>query len=62
MPNIHKPLKVITWNIHGISSQSLGDKLADPDFLTQVSDFDMVCLVETHENENSSLNIFVSRK
>ena len=48
--------------ITGISSQSLGAKLADPDFLTQVSDFDMVCLVETHENENSSLNIFGFKK
>ena len=50
-PNIPINLNVTFWNIQGIKSKILGNKLADPDFLTEVKNADIIGLVETHIHE-----------
>ena len=35
-----------TWNINGISSKSLGDKLQNSDFLSNINNYDFVILTE----------------
>ena len=57
--NIHK---FIIWNIHGLNSKTLGNKLADNDFLAEVKTHDIICLTETHENDTSDLNILGFQK
>ena len=41
-------LKITCWNIHDYKSCILGNKLTDPDFLSQINDSDIVGLLETH--------------
>ena len=41
-------LKCLYWNIHGISSQILGDKSKDPHFLNIIKDFDVIAISELH--------------
>ena len=48
-------LKIIVWNIQGTRSNLLGNKLCNQNFLSEVKESDIVCLVETHENESSDL-------
>ena len=50
-------LKILSWNINGFYSKLLGSKLCDQSFLERVSKYDILCLVETHENQNSDLSI-----
>ena len=50
-------LKILLWNIYGFYSKILGSKLCDQSFLEKVSKYDILCLVETHENKYSDLSI-----
>ncbi len=52
-----KSLKITTWNIHGLRSQSLADKVLNPDFISEISDSDIIAVVETHEHEQTNMNI-----
>ena len=40
-------LSFFAWNINGVSSKSLGDKLRDTDFLRMINSFDFIILSET---------------
>ncbi len=53
---IPNSIKIISWNIQGFKSQSLGIKLSDHRFLGTISEYDIVCLIETHENDDTNLN------
>ena len=57
MYHIPNSIKVISWNIQGVKSGSLGIKLSDPGFLDTISEYDIVCIIETHENDDTNLNI-----
>ena len=48
-------IKILYWNIHGISSRVTGDKNSDPNFLKVISDYDVVCLSELHTNKTISI-------
>ena len=41
-------LKISCWNIQGYKSHILGNKLNDPDFLSEINDSDVVGILETH--------------
>ena len=57
-----KMLQLCYWNIHGWSSKIMGNKLIDPEFLENVSKFDIVALSELHSEEELSLPGFISIK
>ena len=59
---MNKSLRFIIWNIHGLNSKTLGNKLDDNEFLAEVKTHDIICLTETHENETSELNILGFQK
>ena len=50
-PNLPTNLNVTFWNIQGIKSKIVGNKLADPDFLNEVKNADIIGLAETHIHE-----------
>ena len=50
------------WNIHGHSSQLVGDKLSDPEFLHMLKNVDIVGLGELHAGTEVSIPGFVSKK
>ena len=41
-------LNISYWNIHGFKSRILGNKLIDPDFLSEIKNSDIIGLGETH--------------
>ena len=45
--NLHDKLSFFAWNINGVSSKSLGDKLRNTDFLRMINSFDFIILSET---------------
>ena len=47
-PTCPHTLKVTCWNIQGFKSRILGNKLNDPDFLSEIGDSDIVGILETH--------------
>ena len=56
--NINKglsALKIAYWNIHGIKSKVLENKLHDAEFLKKILDSDIVGLSELHTSEEASL-------
>ena len=55
-------LKCIYWNIHGISSQILGDKNKDPHFLSIIQEFDVVAISKLHTKNNISIPGFYLKK
>lgn len=55
-------LRFCYWNIHGWSSKEIGDKLTDKDFLTCLSNCDIVSLSEIHCESEVSLPGFISKK
>ena len=59
---MNKSHRFIIWNIHGLNSKTLGNKLDDNEFLAEVKTHDIICLTETHENETSELNILGFQK
>ena len=59
---MNKSLKFIIWNIHGLNSKTLGNKLEDNDFLAEVKTHDIICITETHENDTSDLSILGFQK
>ena len=69
-PNSNQPLrkfqlKVKAWNINGYNGRDIGNKMLDPEFLKEVTPYDIVALFETHAfNTELSLPGFklISRK
>ena len=58
-PTSHLSLNISFWNIHGFKSRITGNKLIDPDFLSEVQKSDIIGLGETHVHDEivDSLNI-----
>ena len=58
-PSSHLSLNISFWNIHGFKSRITGNKLIDPDFLSEVQKSDIIGLGETHVYDEivDSLNI-----
>ena len=54
MPGI---INIGSWNIHGITSRLLGNKLKQPDVLDIIKKHDFFSIVETHAHINSELVI-----
>ena len=44
-------IKICYWNVHGVKSQIIGDKLLDPEFLGKLQNSDIVSLAELHTEE-----------
>ena len=44
-------IKICFWNVHGIKSKIIGDKLLDPEFLGNLRNSDVVSLAELHTEE-----------
>ena len=57
-----KSLKISYWNIHGVKSKIINDKLSDEDFLNKLSKSDIVGLSELHTDEVVPLPGYTSRK
>ena len=55
-------LRCLYWNMHGISSQIIGEKNQDPHFLSIIKDFDVVALSELHTKSNISIPGFHLKK
>ena len=55
-------LRCLYWNIHGISSQIMGDKNKDPHFLSIIKDFDVVAISEMHTKVNVQIPGFHLKK
>ena len=55
-------LRCLYWNVHGISSQIIGEKSKDPHFLNIIKDFDVVALSELHTKTNISIPGFHLKK
>lgn len=55
-------LRILYWNIHGISSKSSGEKNKDPEFLKIANLFDITCLSELHTDKTVSIPGFVTKK
>ena len=55
-------LKCLYWNIHGISSQILGDKSKNPHFLSIIKDFDVIAISELHTKINIQIPGFHLKK
>ena len=45
--NHSSKLSFFVWNINGLSSKSLGDKLQNIDFLSMINNFNFIFLSET---------------
>ena len=54
-------LKILYWNIHGISSKLSGEKNKDPEFLKIANLFDIICLSELHTDKTVSIPGFVTK-
>ena len=50
------------WNIHGHSSELIGDKLSDPEFLHMLKNVDILGLGELHAESYVSIPGFVRKK
>ena len=46
-------LKTCYWNIHGIKSRIVPNKLCDHEFLTNLCDSDILAISETHSQEKN---------
>ena len=55
-------LKCLYWNIHGISSQILGEKKKDPRFLEIIKGFDVIAISELHTKSNIQIPGFHLKK
>ena len=55
-------LRCLYWNIHGISSKIIGDKNNNPEFLKNVSEYDVICISELHTNDTVSIPGFYLKK
>ena len=55
-------IKILYWNVHGINSSATGEKNKDPQLLSTISQFDIVCLSELHTNKAISLPGFICKK
>ena len=55
-------LKCLYWNIHGISSQILGEKNKDPHFLSIIKDYDVLAISELHTKMNITIPGFHLKK
>ena len=44
-------IKVLYWNIHGISSKVTGEKHKDPRLTGIIAGYDVVCLSELHSDK-----------
>ena len=51
-----KSLKISCWNINGYTHKGY-NKYADPNFLINLTQQDIVCLLETHCNLEESLTL-----
>ena len=50
------------WNIHGISSKTLGEKTKDKKFLEIISAFDIIGISELHTKNTLSIPGFYLKK
>ena len=50
-----KSIKISHWNIHGVKSKMISDKLIDEDFLNKIRGSDIIGLTELHTNEVVSI-------
>ena len=55
-------LRCLYWNIHGISSKTLGDKNDNTEFLDIISSYDVICLSELHTDKTVSIPGFHLKK
>ena len=55
-------LKCLYWNIHGITSQILGDKNNDPHFIKIIQGYDILAISELHTKVNLSIPGFHLKK
>ena len=55
-------IRCLYWNLHGISSKTLGEKNKDPNFLRIIASFDVIGLSELHTNNIISLPGFSLKK
>ena len=55
-------IRILYWNIHGISSRTTGEKNNDQQFLNVVSKYDIVCLSELHANKAVSIPGYAIKK
>ena len=55
-------LKCLYWNIHGISSQIIGEKNNDPHFVTIIQDYDIIAISELHTKVSISIPGFHLKK
>ena len=52
------PIQISAWNLNGVKSRIIGDKVSSPSFLDEIKNDDIVALVETHNNDkNDTLSI-----
>ena len=56
--NHSSKLSFFAWNINGLSSKSLGDKLQNTDCLNMINDFDFIILSETWKSANVEVEGF----
>lgn len=55
---MHTNISLSTWNIHGLSHNTLGDKIMNKDFLNNISKIDFIFLIETWSNADIDLPCF----
>ena len=54
---ISKLFKICTWNIQGAIHKELGNKLDDSEVFNTIKENDITCLLETHADSNSNLDV-----
>jgi hypothetical protein len=55
---MHSNISLSTWNIHGLSHNTLGDKIMNKDFPNNISKIDFIFLIETWSNADIDLPCF----
>ena len=50
-PNLNNSIQICYWNIHGIKSEIIQNKLLDPEFINKLNNSDIVALSELHTEE-----------
>ena len=52
-----KLFKITHWNIEGLNKKKEGPKVDDPVFLSQIRGSDIICLTETHAEQDGGCEI-----
>ena len=59
---MNNSIKILYWDIHGISSRVTGDKNSDKEFPKTISNYDVVCLSELHAGKTVSIPGYFLKK